>query len=80
MDEVERKTIYFKYCGEANTERVLLAVRRRCKEAKIDKVVIASETGRSALKALKIFDGAKIQIVVVTHYPARLGDRREAYP
>ncbi|MEM1565937.1 MAG: pyruvate kinase alpha/beta domain-containing protein [Candidatus Bathyarchaeia archaeon] len=80
MEEVKRKTVYFKYCGEANTEKVLLAVRHRCKETDINKVVIASETGRSALKALKIFDGAKIQVIVVTHYPAETWGPRGSMP
>ena len=70
MEGVERKTIYFKYCGEVNTEKVLEAVKTRCLEADIEKVVIASETGRSAIKALDIFNGTNIQIIVVTHYPA----------
>lgn len=70
MSEFERKTLYFRYCGEVNTERVLQAARTRCEESNINKVVIASETGKSAIKALQIFNGTKIQIIVVTHYPA----------
>jgi len=67
---VERKITCFKYCGEVNTEKVLQAVKQRCKETRIDKVVIASETGRSATKALDIFKGTNIRLIVVTHYPA----------
>ncbi len=70
MEDVERKTVYFKYCGEVNTERVLRAAKIRCKETGINKVVIASETGRSAIKALDVFKEMKIKIIVVTHYPA----------
>jgi len=36
----------------------------------IMKMVVASETGRSALKALKVLQGTGIQLVVVTHPPA----------
>jgi len=36
----------------------------------LGKVVIASETGRSALKALEILDGAGVKLIVVTRYPA----------
>ncbi len=36
------------------------------------KVVIASETGRSALKALEILDGAGALLIVVTHYFATI--------
>jgi len=61
--------MYFRYCGEINTEKVLHMVKRRCKETGINKVVIASETGRSALKALDVL-GKKSKIIVVTHFPA----------
>jgi hypothetical protein len=70
LEKIERRTVYFRYCGEVNTEEVLHAVRERCEEANINKVVIASETGRSAIKALQVFKGTKIGIIVVTHYPA----------
>ncbi len=68
--EIERTIIYFKYCGEVNTEKLLNAVKLRCEETNINKVVIASETGRSALKALSMLKGTNIHIIVVTHYPA----------
>lgn len=67
---VEKPTVYFRYCGEVNTDRVLEAARKRCEEMGIGKVVVASETGRSALRALKVFEGSGVQIIVVTHYPA----------
>ncbi len=76
MSDVERSISYFECCGEANTEKVLDAVRRRCKEHGPNAVVIASETGRSALRALEAFQELPIQLVVVTHYPAKtLGPR-----
>ena len=69
-EDIERKITYFKYCGEVNTEKVLHAVKLRCKERDIIKVVIASETGRSAIKALEVFKATNVKIIVVTHYPA----------
>ncbi len=69
-ERVERKITYFKYCGEANTEKVLQAVRLRCLKTNMSKVVVASETGRSAIKALDMFKGTNIKVIVVTHYPA----------
>jgi len=68
--DIERKITYFRYCGEVNTEKVLHAAKLRCEEKGLNKVVIASETGRSAIKALNIFKGTKIKLIVVTHYPA----------
>jgi len=88
LEDVQRKTVYFKYCGEVNTEKVLKAAKKRCMEKNIDKVVIASETGRSALKALNVFNELNVQIIVVTHYPAEtwgpkgdipIGLKREEY-
>jgi len=70
MSDVERIVIYFGHCGEANTEKVLTAARRRCEETEIGTVVVASETGRSALRALEVFEGSPTRLVVVTHYPA----------
>jgi len=69
-EDLKRKVTYFKYCGEANTEKVLHEVKLRCKETDLSKVVIASETGRSAIKALEVFKGTNVKIIVVTHYPA----------
>lgn len=67
---VTRDTVYFGYCGEVNTESVLHAVRERCRQLGIRTVVIASETGRSALRALDVLRGTGTELVVVTHYPA----------
>ena len=70
MEQNIQKITYFTYCGEANTAAVLQLARERAQELNVRKVVIASETGRSALKALDIFRGSDVQLVVVTHYTA----------
>ena len=70
MEDAERPVTYFGYCGEVNTEKVLRAVRTRCDETDIDMVIVASETGRSALKALEILGDASVRLMVVTHPPA----------
>ncbi len=70
MSGFERQTLYFQYCGEVNTESTLLAARERCKTLGVNKVVIASETGRSALRALEIFMNLDVNLIVVTHYPS----------
>ncbi|MEM3700601.1 MAG: pyruvate kinase alpha/beta domain-containing protein [Candidatus Bathyarchaeia archaeon] len=69
-DYVEKRITYFRYCGEVNTEKVLQNAKLRCEETGINKVVIASETGKSAIKALTVFKETKIKLIVVTHYPA----------
>ncbi|MGD2201452.1 MAG: pyruvate kinase alpha/beta domain-containing protein [Candidatus Bathyarchaeota archaeon] len=88
MGFVERGVRYFNFCGEVNTEDLLETVRNRCIQSGPETVIIASETGRSALKALEIFLGADVKMVVVTHYPAKtwgpegnipIGLKREEY-
>jgi len=70
MEFVERKVCYFNYCGEVNTEKLLQIVKQWCTDCGFRNVVVASETGRSAVKALETFQDTNIEIVVVTHYPA----------
>ncbi|MFX0052385.1 MAG: pyruvate kinase alpha/beta domain-containing protein [Candidatus Hodarchaeota archaeon] len=64
-----KRIFYFRYCGEVNTTKALKLARTRCEELNLSKVVVASETGQSAILALNIFKNTKIQIIVVTHYP-----------
>ena len=70
MDYTERKVRYFNYCGEINTDTLLETVKQYCINNDYHNVVIASETGRSAVKALETLKQTNIKIVVVTHYPA----------
>jgi hypothetical protein len=69
MKEMTAEITYLPYCGEANTETVLRLARQRAIDRGIAKLVVASETGRSALKALDIVRRSA-SLVVVTHYPA----------
>jgi len=74
MGEVEelgfaKPTFYFKYCGEVNTTKVLELARQRALALGIEKMVVASETGRSALQAFQVIKGLEIKLIVVTHYP-----------
>lgn len=57
---------YFPKPGPANTGAVLDAVGRRAKELSIDRVIIATCSGRTAFEALKHFAPA-LKIVAVTH-------------
>ena len=61
---VEKSIYYFDSCGESHTEEVLKLARKRAEELEIQKVIIASETGMSALRALDILEG--FDIIVVT--------------
>ena len=64
-----KPTFYFRYRGEVNTRKALELARQRALELNINKMVVASETGRSALKALEVLEETDIKLIVVTHYP-----------
>lgn len=63
----ESKTIfYFNVCGQINTEKTLkLAIQRAC-ELGIKTLIVASETGLSALKAAEMLRDSGISLIVVT--------------
>jgi len=69
MEDLTRKIVYFRYCGELNTEKLLILARERSKELNVRDVIIASETGRSALSAVDIFRDTDTQLIVVTSTP-----------
>jgi len=63
----ERKSIfYFNVCGQVNTEKTLELAIQRAEELRIGKLVVASETGLSALKAVGMLEGTGIDLIVVT--------------
>lgn len=70
MDDITTSITNFRYCGEINTRKLLCLARARCAELGLSKAVIASETGRSALEAVRVFEGTGTSLIVVTHYPA----------
>ena len=65
MDElgVSRQTFYFDVHGEINTEKTIDMARLRAEKLGLEKVVVASETGLSALKVLDAFLDAEIIVV-----------------
>ena len=62
---MELKTVYFKNTGIENTEATLQIVRQRASELGIKNIVIASNTGNSAVKAIDMLEG--LRVIVVTH-------------
>lgn len=69
-EKVVKDITYYRYCGEINTSDVLQTVKKRSMALDIDTIIIASETGKSAIEALQVFDPRENDLVVVTHYPA----------
>ncbi len=71
-NDLDEKITYFRYSGETNTGNLLREARDRALKRKIGTVIIPSETGLSALKAIDVFRDSGIRLVVVTHYPDRV--------
>jgi len=64
VSKVERRDVYFDEPGVANTDSVVEAVVERVKETGIGSVVVASTSGRTALKFAKALkDKAKVSCV-----------------
>lgn len=63
----ESKNIfYYNVCGQANTERTLELAIQRARELNVKRLVVASETGLSALKAAEMLRDSGIALIVVT--------------
>jgi hypothetical protein len=64
-----KEIVYFGNPGEINTDSVISVSKKRALELGVRKVLIASDTGRSALKAASVFSKTEIQLVAVTTPP-----------
>jgi hypothetical protein len=62
---MEVKTVYFENTGGENTEAVLNIARQRARELGIQKVLVASTDGDTAVRAMEVLQGLKV--IVVTH-------------
>jgi len=60
---VSRPTFYFDVHGEINTGKTIELARRRAEDLGIGKIVVASETGLSALRALDVFPDLDVIVV-----------------
>ncbi len=62
---MELKTVYFEKPGTENTEAVFRIAKQRAEELGINKILVASTTGGTAVKAVDFFKGLKV--IVVSH-------------
>jgi len=60
---VSRPTYYFDVHGEVNTDKTVELARERAEELHVRKIVVASETGLSALKVLDALPGHDVIVV-----------------
>jgi len=64
---MESQVLYFKELIPGNTEEVFLLVKERMRALGIKKLVLASTTGDTALKAMKFFAAEKTKLIVIPH-------------
>jgi hypothetical protein len=64
---MERSILYFDNVGESNTEAVIEAAAKRAAEIHISHIVVASTTGKTALKMAEAVKGSDIKVIGISH-------------
>jgi len=62
---MERKIVYFEKNAKENTEVTLSIAKARAEELGIKTILLASTWGKTAVRAVEVFDGMKV--IAVTH-------------
>ena len=62
-EDITTETYYFKTHGEKNTIKTIQLAKKRADQLSTRKVLIASETGLSALEAIKVFNPKDVIVV-----------------
>jgi len=76
----EKKIIYFETPGPHNTDNVVEAVKERIKEGDVKHVVVASISGRTALKVAEGLKGTAVSVVCVSGCPSWVVQSGIEYP
>ena len=77
---MEKKVIYFDEPGPQNTDTVIEAVNERLRSSSIKHVVVASESGRTALKVAKALKDSSVKIVCVSGYAGIRRAEKRSWP
>ncbi len=64
---MKREITYYEAINENHTLETFALVEQRIKETGIEKIVLASTTGRTALAAMEYFQGKGVKLVVIPH-------------
>ncbi|MFH1006304.1 MAG: pyruvate kinase alpha/beta domain-containing protein [Candidatus Latescibacterota bacterium] len=67
------KIVYFDRAGQENTEAVIEVVRERCAELKIEHVVVASDTGATALLLSEALGDIGVRLIAVPEHAGYAG-------
>jgi hypothetical protein len=71
LGKIARKVYYFDEPGAQNTEDVIESVAGYLKENKMEFLIIASTSGKTALEFAQALRGEKIKVVCVSEPPSR---------
>jgi len=77
---MEKKIVYFDEPGPRNTDAVIEAVKERLSDSHVKYVVVASESGRTALKVAKSLKGSGVKIVCVSGYAGIRRAEKRSWP
>ncbi|MGB9927430.1 MAG: pyruvate kinase alpha/beta domain-containing protein [Methanosarcina sp.] len=64
---MEKSIVYFGTVGEENTQAVVEAAAKRAKELQISHIVVASTSGKTALKMAEAVKGSNIKVIGISH-------------
>jgi hypothetical protein len=64
---MEKSILYFDNVGEQNTEAVIEAAAKRAAELQISHIVVASTSGKTALKMAEAVKGSGIKVIGISH-------------
>lgn len=64
---MKKEITYFETTNQNHTEETFELVERKLAETGVKKIVLASTTGRTALKAMEYFEGKDITLIVIPH-------------
>lgn len=67
MSYTKKNIFYFDTSGESNTDDAICFAIERARELKIQKIVVASTSGATALKLFEAIKDTNISLIVVTH-------------
>jgi hypothetical protein len=77
---MERRVVYFDVPGAENTERVIECVKERLGEGDLRYIVVASESGETALKVAEALRGFDVKLICVSGYAGIRRARGRRWP
>ena len=67
MNTVEKSIVYFREAGPTNTDTLLKTVKKYIRTEKIKDIVVASTTGNTGVRAVKLFQDCNVTVVAHSH-------------